>query len=100
LADLQSVHGFRCYDNTHVCKLIALCTANAYSSEREMSASACTRCMAGLIYCSRNLRAAVVPHDKWSSGSKRAQSTVVSGQRDVSSWSATQQLSNVDSDHV
>jgi len=46
------------------------------------------------------LRAAVVPHDKWSSGSKRAQSAVVSGQRDVSSWSATQQLSNVDSDHV
>ena len=24
LADLQSVHGFRCYDNIHVCKLIAL----------------------------------------------------------------------------
>jgi len=30
-ADLQSVHGFRCYDNTHLCKLIALYTANAYS---------------------------------------------------------------------
>ena len=23
-ADLQSLHGFRCYDNMHVCKLIAL----------------------------------------------------------------------------
>jgi len=32
-ADLQSVHGFRCYDN---------------SAEREMSASACTRSMPGL----------------------------------------------------
>jgi len=31
-ADLQLVHGFRCYDN---------------SAEREMSASACTRCMPG-----------------------------------------------------
>ena len=31
---------------THVCKLIALYTADAYSAEREMSASACTRCMA------------------------------------------------------
>jgi len=28
------VHGFHCYDNTHVCKIIALYTANA--------ASACT----------------------------------------------------------
>jgi len=45
-ADLQSVHGFRCYDNMHVCKLIALYTANEYSAEREMSASACTRSMA------------------------------------------------------
>jgi len=41
--DLQSVHGFRCYDNIHVCKLIALYTTNAYSAERKMSASACTR---------------------------------------------------------
>ena len=41
------MHGFRCYDNIHVCKLIALYTANAYSAEREMSASACTRSMAG-----------------------------------------------------
>ena len=48
-AGLQSVHGFRCYDNIHVCKLIALHTANAYSVEREMSASACTRSMAGLL---------------------------------------------------
>jgi len=47
LVDLQSVHGFRCYDNTDVCKLIALYTANAYSAEREMSASACTRFVAG-----------------------------------------------------
>jgi len=44
------VHGFRCYDNihVHVCKLIALYTANAYSAEREISASACTRCMTSL----------------------------------------------------
>ena len=42
-ADLQSVHGFRCYDNIHVCKLVALCTANAYSAERKILASACTR---------------------------------------------------------
>ena len=40
-------HGFRCYDNVHVCKLVALYTANAYSAELEMSASACTRSMAG-----------------------------------------------------
>ena len=46
-ADLQSMHGFRCYDNIHVCKLIALYTANAHSDEREMSASTCTRSMAG-----------------------------------------------------
>jgi len=38
-ADLQSVHGFRCYDNIQVCKHIALYTENAYSAEREMSAS-------------------------------------------------------------
>jgi len=41
-ADLQPVHGFRCYDNTHVCKLIALNTVNAYSAERVMSVSACS----------------------------------------------------------
>jgi len=40
LADLQSVHGFRCDDNIHVCQLKALYTANAYSVEREVSASA------------------------------------------------------------
>ena len=34
---LQSLHGFRCYDNIHVCKLIALYTANMYSTEREIS---------------------------------------------------------------
>jgi len=45
--DLQSVLRFRCYDNIHICKLIALYTANAYSTEHEMSASACTRSMAG-----------------------------------------------------
>jgi len=45
--DLQSVHGFRCCDNTHICKLMALYTANAYSAEREMSSGACARCMAG-----------------------------------------------------
>jgi len=45
--DLQSVHGFRCYDKIHVCKLIALYTANAHSVECEMSASACTHSMPG-----------------------------------------------------
>ena len=49
-ADLQSVHGFCCYDNTHLCKLIALYTANAYSAECKMSASACTHSIAGYIY--------------------------------------------------
>jgi len=48
---LQSVHGFRCYDNIYVCKLIALYAANAYSAEREMSASACTRSMPVSITC-------------------------------------------------
>ena len=38
---------FRCCDNIHVCKLIALYTANAYGAEREMSASACTHSMPG-----------------------------------------------------
>ena len=46
-ADLQSVHGFRCYNNIHVCELIALYTEHAYSAQREMSASACIRCMPG-----------------------------------------------------
>jgi len=46
-ADLQSVHGFRCYDNIHVSKRTALYTANAYSVKCEMSPSACTRSMAG-----------------------------------------------------
>jgi len=49
-ADLQSVRRFRCYDNIHVCKLIALYTANACIAEREMSASACTRSMARIIF--------------------------------------------------
>jgi len=48
--DLQLVHGFRCYDNIHVCKLIALYTAHAYSGEFEMSANDCTHCMPG-VYC-------------------------------------------------
>ena len=47
LADLQLVHGVRCYDNIHVRMLIALYTANAYSGEREMSANACSRSMPG-----------------------------------------------------
>jgi len=47
LADLQLVHRFHCYDSIRVCKLIALYTANAYSAKCEMSASACTRSMAG-----------------------------------------------------
>jgi len=46
-AGLQSVHVFRCYDNIHVRKLIALFTANAHSAEHEMSASACTYSVAG-----------------------------------------------------
>jgi len=50
-ADLQLVHGFRCYDNIHIFKLIALYTANAYSTELEMSASACTRSIASLLSC-------------------------------------------------
>jgi len=45
--DLQLMHGFRCYDNIHLRKFIALYTANAYSAESEMSASACTCSMAG-----------------------------------------------------
>jgi len=48
-ADLQSVQRFHCYDSIHVCKLIDLHTANAYSGERETSASACTRCMPGCL---------------------------------------------------
>ena len=48
-ADLQSVHGFRCYDNIHVCKLIALYATYAYSAKREMSASACIRSIAGYV---------------------------------------------------
>jgi len=43
LADLQLVHGFRCPENIHLCKLIALRTANAYNAGHEMSASACTQ---------------------------------------------------------
>jgi len=46
--ELQSVHRFHCNDNIHVCKLIALHTANAYTTEREMSASVCPRSMPGL----------------------------------------------------
>ena len=46
-ADLQLVHRFRCFDNIHVCKLIALYIANVYSAEREMTVSACTRSVAG-----------------------------------------------------
>jgi len=35
--------------HTHVCKLIGSYAANAYSAEREMSASACTRSTADLL---------------------------------------------------
>jgi len=51
------VNEFRCYDNTHVCKLIAVYTANAYSAEREMSASVCTRSMASFVFAA----AAITP---------------------------------------
>ena len=34
---LQSLHRFRCYDSIHVCKLIALYTANTYSAEFEIA---------------------------------------------------------------
>jgi len=47
-ADLQLVHRCHCCDNIHVCKLIALYTASAYSSECRVSASVCTRSMPGL----------------------------------------------------
>jgi len=53
--DLQSVHGFHCCDNTHVCKLMALYTANAYSAECEMSAGACTRSVASWIVVLKRL---------------------------------------------
>jgi len=46
-ADLQSMHGFHYNDNTHVCKLIAIYTANACRVECKMSASTCTRSIAG-----------------------------------------------------
>jgi len=47
---------FRCYDSAHICKLIALHTANAYSAKREMSASACTRaCLDQLLIAIRSL---------------------------------------------
>jgi len=34
-ADLQSVHWFHCYENIHVCKLVAFYTANVYSAKGE-----------------------------------------------------------------
>jgi len=40
-------------------------------------------------HCSNNMSTTVVPHDKWSSKQNTTQSAVVSGQRDVSVWSAT-----------
>ena len=48
-ADLEWVHKFRCHNNIHVYEHIALYTADAYSAEREMSASACTRIDS--VYC-------------------------------------------------
>jgi len=59
-ADLQSVHGFRCYDNRHVCNLIAFYTANAYSAERDMSATACTRSMAGSLWLPCGIGQAII----------------------------------------
>jgi len=46
------MHGFCCYGNIHVCKLIALYTADAYSAKREMLPSACNRSVAGLVLLS------------------------------------------------
>jgi len=43
------IYGFRFYDDTEIYRLIALYTTNAYSAEREMSASACTRSMADYV---------------------------------------------------
>jgi len=44
-----------CYDNIHICKLITLHTANVYSTEWEMSASAFTQSMAGIFPCHTRL---------------------------------------------
>jgi len=41
-ADLQSAHGFRCYDNMHVCKLIVLMTDEEFYSAPQCSH--CKRC--------------------------------------------------------
>jgi len=49
-ADLQSVHGFHCYDNIHICKLIALYTENAYSTKCETFPSACTGSVVAYCY--------------------------------------------------
>jgi len=49
------VHGFRCYDNIQVCKLIALYNVNAYSAEREMSASICLYSFYAWFICYVNL---------------------------------------------
>ena len=54
------MHGFRCYYNIHVCKLIALYTVNAKSAEREISASACTRSVAGFV-CDEKVSCSFVP---------------------------------------
>jgi len=64
-ADLQSVHGFCCYDNVHVFELIALFTANECSAKREMSASACTRSMPGSVQLS--CRTLCITEPKWTS---------------------------------
>ena len=60
------MHGFRCCDNIHVCKLIASSTANAYSAEREMSASACTRSVANTDYINVTLPFFMHPHCMYS----------------------------------
>ena len=43
------MHEFCCCDNIHVCRVIALYTANAYSAKCEMSASACIRSVPGFL---------------------------------------------------
>ena len=54
--DLQSVHGFRWYDDT---SMYAYSLANAYSAEREVPASACTRSVAGFALSRKNLTFAI-----------------------------------------
>ena len=48
-ADLQSMHGFRCYGNIHVCNL-SLLTSNMYTAKGETSATAGSRSMTSSFY--------------------------------------------------